>query len=285
LKLLKKPDTWQYLDIEASGVTRDLCLNCCWENDATGVVEDVPAHGYVRVFFIDKKSSDSAIASMKTSIDMFDDTFVSKGQIADPGWRLAWHDYFKSAPAGNRFLISPSWEKKIETDRIQLFIHPGQTFGTGQHESTHLVLKLMEHIDFEGKTVFDAGCGSGVLGIAASYLGALSVFGLDNEPVDEAINNSALNGTEAQCRWLCGDIRSENSQYDVVLANINIGFITCYHRYLVNCVQAEGNLIVSGFLLEDFNLVEGLFAGDNLFKVIKQENMGEWAAALLVRLA
>ncbi|MCD4654153.1 50S ribosomal protein L11 methyltransferase [bacterium] len=282
---MKQPTVWPFLDIDATGPKRDLWLNVCWENGALGVQEDVPAVGYVRVFFPDKISTVSTVRALKLSFEALDDLCVTSGQLADPGWRTAWHDYFKSAPVGRRFIIMPSWESSPKTERIPLFIHPGQAFGTGQHESTHLSPRLMENLDLLNCHIFDAGCGSGVLGIAAVKLGAASVLGRDmeEEAVEEAGHNSLLNGTDEQCKWICSDVLSETEQFDCVLANLNIGFLSRFYHELVNCTNPGGKLVVSGFLLKDLDLVDGLFTDNGRCCIVEWDKMGEWGALSMVR--
>lgn len=143
----------------------------------------------------------------------------------------------------------PSWEPVKTTERIPIRIRPGQAFGTGYHESTALCLKCMEELDFTGMDVLDAGCGSGILSIAAAKLGARSITGIDHEDeaVYEAAENAALNGVASTCRIISGKIEELMGDFDCLIGNIHAEFFEHHPGLPGRLAEEKGYAILSGF--------------------------------------
>lgn len=118
--------------------------------------------------------------------------------LAETDWANAWKASYQPLRVGRRFLIIPAWQTAEVTpaaDDIPLILDPGMAFGTGLHPSTQLCLCLMEDLVQPGQRVLDAGCGSGILSIAAARLGATRVDAFDIDPiaVTATQENAALN--------------------------------------------------------------------------------------------
>jgi len=213
---------------------------------------------------------------------------ITAGNLRDPGWRTAWHAFFKSITVGHRFRIVPDWENPRESpgdDRISLIISPGQAFGTGQHESTRLCLELMHDIPVIARRVFDAGCGSGLLGIAAARMGAESVVGRDTDPdaVREARHNAELNHCGECCAWLCSDVTDETGLFDGILANLNTRLLAQIQPHLTQRLRPGGFLIISGYLVRDRDRMETLYMGFPGMIKKKTAVQKEWTAAYFER--
>lgn len=278
---------WSHLDLIADSDIREVCRALCWECDATGIEEDVPSAGADRIYFESSEAVQRAVARL----DAFSERGLRYqiGTVSDPGWRTAWHDFFKPITAGQRFRILPHWadpDSQPDDGRISLRIHPGQAFGTGGHESTRLCIRLMEFISFREQRVLDAGCGSGVLGIAAALSGASAVVGWDieMEAVDEAAENAAINGCQSLCEWHAGDVLAENRCFDTVLANLNTVLLKALNEALIQRLNPGGRLIISGFLHRDHRAVETAYLESQCMECLRRDTMGEWAAALMKRI-
>lgn len=156
-------------------------------------------------------------------------------------------------------------------DGQQIQILPRQAFGSGEHATTRMILAMLANpAPLAGKTVIDAGCGTGVLGIAAMKLGADSVFAydIDEWSVRNAEENFALNGYEndmqqtdeaARIRILEGDahILDQAPQADLLLANINRNILLMDLPIFVRKLKPAARLFLSGFLEADIpSLVE-----------------------------
>ncbi len=99
--------------------------------------------------------------------------------IQEANWMEAWKENYRPIRVGKKLIILPAWIENPEPDRIPIKIEPGMAFGTGVHPTTQLSLQLLETYIYPDGTVFDIGCGSGILSIAAHKLGATEVYGVD----------------------------------------------------------------------------------------------------------
>lgn len=154
---------------------------------------------------------------------------VQVAYVEDSDWENNWRAFYKPIEAGQRLVVVPEWEEIPEGSRVPLRLDPGLIFGTGSHATTRMCLAELENYA-AGSRVLDLGCGSGILGIGALVLGAVSCLGCDIDPKapDVVLSNAALNGIgpdRLQAR--AGDIISDGGLraefgggYDLVLANI-----------------------------------------------------------------
>ncbi|MGE4071812.1 MAG: 50S ribosomal protein L11 methyltransferase [Lysobacterales bacterium] len=104
-------------------------------------------------------------------------------RLDDRDWTRAWMDHYKPMPFGKRLWIYPTTIEPPADDRLVIVrLDPGLAFGTGTHPTTALCLEWLDGLTWQGESLFDYGCGSGVLAVAALRLGAGHAFGLDNDP-------------------------------------------------------------------------------------------------------
>ncbi len=142
---------------------------------------------------------------------------------------------------------------------ISIGIETKQAFGTGTHETTRMIVSTLLNIDLKGKRVLDCGCGTGILGIAASKLGASEVVGydIDEWSSENAIHNAELNGV-GNMQVMLGDasvLKSMEGKFDVVLANINRNILLADMPAFVSVMADDSLLILSGFYASDVDLL------------------------------
>lgn len=167
---------------------------------------------------------------------------------------------------------------------ISIGIETKQAFGTGTHETTRMIVSTLLNIDLKGKRVLDCGCGTGILGIAASKLGASEVVGydIDEWSSENAIHNAELNGV-GNMRVMLGDasvLKSVEGKFDVVLANINRNILLADMPAFVSVMADESLLILSGFYASDVDLLIEKASSLGLSKIDSKSD-SEWTCLVL----
>lgn len=242
--------------------------------------------GYVQRPMYDKDALDAAIADY-----MPEGAAVSYAveEVPDQNWNQGWEDEgFEPIGVSDNLVI---YDAK-HTDRemfagddgvMRIFIEARNAFGTGTHQTTRMILRRLLAMDVQGKSVLDCGCGTGILGITASRLGANPVLGydIDEWSADNAQHNAALNGVENMSVML-GDASVLNNvaeRFDVVIANINRNILIADMSAFCAHMKQGARLILSGFYEADVPMIEKAAAdhGLSLCDVVTDE---EWACAL-----
>lgn len=167
---------------------------------------------------------------------------------------------------------------------ISIGIETKQAFGTGTHETTRMIVSTLLNIDLKGKRVLDCGCGTGILGIAASKLGASEVVGydIDEWSSENAIHNAKLNGV-GNMKVMLGDasvLKSVEGKFDVVLANINRNILLADMPAFVSVMADESLLILSGFYASDVDLLTEKASSLGLSKIDSKSD-SEWTCLVL----
>ena len=167
---------------------------------------------------------------------------------------------------------------------ISIGIETKQAFGTGTHETTRMIVSTLLNIDLKGKRVLDCGCGTGILGIAASKLGASEVVGydIDEWSSENAIHNAELNGV-GNMKVMLGDasvLKSVEGKFDVVLANINRNILLADMPAFVSVMADDSLLILSGFYASDVDLLTEKASSLGLSKIDSKSD-SEWTCLVL----
>lgn len=204
-------------------------------------------------------------------------------ELENTDWNSEWKKHYKPFEVGNKLVIKPSWEEYNEkNDRFIIEIDPGGAFGSGTHETTSMCMEMLEENVTADVDVFDIGCGSGILGIAAAKLGAKSVVAVD---LDEAAvmttkENAQRNGVNTRFEVHHGDLMEVvTGKADIIVANIIADIIVLLSKDLRDFMKPEGLFIASGIIDDKIDfVVEGLEASG--FEVVEVRRRGEWAAIL-----
>ncbi|WP_394747011.1 50S ribosomal protein L11 methyltransferase [Spongiimicrobium salis] len=206
----------------------------------------------------------------------------TKEEIAQENWNATWEENFEPIQVGELCAVRAPFHSKPNV-RYDIVIEPKMSFGTGHHETTHMMLQhILEH-DFKGKSVLDMGSGTGVLGILAAMRGASSVDAID---VDNWCYVNALENVERnQCPQVSvyeGDASLlKNQRYDIILANINRNILLSDIPTYVGCLKQEGILFLSGFYQEDIPIISEKCAKEGL-KFEKNSEKNNWVAVKYV---
>lgn len=174
--------------------------------------------------------------------------------VNEEDWANSWKEYYKPLKIGDRIVICPAWEKYEPTgDELVVRMDPGMAFGTGTHETTRLVIRLLEKYTKPGCRMLDVGTGTGILAICASRLGAGICRAYDIDPTAvrvarENIKDSGLSNITCDPSDLLRQVDLSDGPYDLITANIVADIII---RMLpdVGCyLKDDGILIASGII-------------------------------------
>ena len=188
------------------------------ERDQTTLVHDAELGGaLVIAAFPDESSAQHALLEMQSEYE------AEILYVPQADWATEWRRGFGAQRIGKRLLLQPSWEPaESKPGDVVLTIDPENAFGSGDHETTRLVLQVLDERVEGGERVLDVGCGSGVLSIAALRLGATSAVATDIEQdsVTVTARNAALNGVAPLVRASTLPLAEVDGVFDIVLANI-----------------------------------------------------------------
>ncbi len=193
------------------------------------VSEDFLSHEFVvvKAYFPEERdvleSFTKAIEAVESNFQVKCPVFVD--EVRNEDWEETWKKYYHAFKIGERLVIKPSWEEYLTSKgEVVVNIDPGMAFGTGIHASTRFCLRFLDQYVKGGEQVIDAGCGSGILSIAAMKLGAIGVFAMDIDDLAVRIarENAALNDLTDRIEVQAGDIVESirGRKADMVLANI-----------------------------------------------------------------
>ncbi|MBQ7599257.1 MAG: 50S ribosomal protein L11 methyltransferase [Clostridia bacterium] len=206
--------------------------------------------------------------------------------VSEEDWADSWKQYYKPIKTGKRLVIVPLWESyKPKDGETVVLMDPGMAFGTGTHETTRLCASLLESYISPGCKVLDVGCGSGILAISASKLGAGSCFACDIDPVAVKVarENADINSTpNVTCAVsdLLKHVPAAEGGYDVVVANIVADIIIRMSPDVGRFMSENGILIVSGIIDVRAAEVTDVLRSDGFIVETERYENGWYAAAL-----
>ena len=149
---------------------------------------------------------------------------------------------------------------RSETERYTLYLDPGLAFGSGEHPTTELCLEWLTDQQLRSKSVLDYGCGSGILGIAASLLGARSVcVDYDQQALVATEQNAEFNElTKNELTVMHSSkfgLEEYRGYFDVILANILAKPLIDLSQTMINLLAPGGGIVLSGVLEEQVDWV------------------------------
>ncbi len=218
---------------------------------------DFLEHEFVVVkayFSEDKQVLDEVYACLEKVQENFNiQCKVFIGEVKDEDWEESWKKYYHTFKVGERIVIKPTWEEYIaKPHEIVVEIDPGMAFGTGIHASTRFCLKFIDEYIKGGELIVDAGCGSGILAIAAVKLGAEKVWGMDIDDVAVKVakENIKVNNLEDKISITEGDIVEELKNYtpNIVVANITAEVVNLLIPEIAKVLPSGGYLFGSGIV-------------------------------------
>ncbi len=269
----------------------DINLNTCYgELIDESILNADKSHASVSVYL-------SAEDSCAEQLEFVRDRLTAAGLdgkleligVNEEDWADSWKQYYKPLRIGSRVVVVPQWEHyEAAQEDIIVRMDPGMAFGTGTHETTRLVMELLEKYTAPGATVLDVGCGSGILAICAAKLGAgqCRAYDIDPTAVKVARDNICVNGVSelVSCDQsdLLASVEGLDGGYDIVCANIVADIIIRMAPQVADFMKPGGVLLASGIITpraED--VISALEAGG--LHVIERREDNDWCALALVR--
>jgi ribosomal protein L11 methyltransferase len=195
-------------------------------------------------------------------------------RIEPKDWNAEWEANFHSVSVGDFCEVHPPHRPPNPAVKHHVMVAPKMAFGTGHHATTWLMMQACSRMDFQGKSVLDMGCGTGVLGILAHQLGASKVTLVDVDPwsQENTIENAQLNGildlAQSGLEVILGDASSiPDQRYQIILANINRNVLMTDRDRMLNALSDGGMIVISGFYDFDGGKVSAHFSEAGLRKV------------------
>ncbi len=202
--------------------------------------------------------------------------------VAPRNWNRVWEEnYFKPLMVGDSVVVRSPFHTEYPASSIEIVIEPEMAFGTGNHETTSLMMESLLAIEVDGLKVLDMGCGTGILAILASKLGAAAVDAIDIDEWSYAatVKNCSMNQVASVKAFLGDASLLGTKSYDLVLANIQRNVIIADLPKYGAILPEGGHLLVSGFFLSDLDDV-AVRAADCGFECISSKERNQWVAML-----
>nr|MBC7613314.1 50S ribosomal protein L11 methyltransferase [Pseudopedobacter sp.] len=201
--------------------------------------------------------------------------------IPQKNWNEVWESNFSPIEIKDQVYVRANFHPVKPTFKYEIVIDPKMAFGTGHHQTTAMIMEYLLETDVTDKKILDMGCGTGILAILASKLGAKDLVAIDNDEVcfDSTIENSQLNHIK-NIKALCGSKEAiPNDQYDVILANINRNILIDQMESYAKVLKTDGLIFFSGFYEDpDLEIINEEARKYDL-KYISHKKKDNWVAA------
>ncbi len=206
--------------------------------------------------------------------------------LNEEDWANSWKAYYKPLHIGKKMVIVPKWESyEPKEGEIIVTMDPGMAFGTGTHETTRLVIELLEELVTPGMKVLDVGCGSGILAICAAKLGATRCRAYDIDPVAVRVARENIADSGEQCVTcdvsdLLKGVDLSDGPYDLICANIVADIIIRMAPDVGRYMKDDAVLLASGIITERAEEVTAVLEANNLTVARRLDDNG-WCALVV----
>lgn len=247
----------------------------------TGIVDNDAS---VTLYFDEGVYDDAIVESLRSWVPEGADIEFERGAVEEQNWNAEFERSLEPVRLTERLVITQSWNpvEPSGPDDLVVTIDPKMSFGTGHHESTRLIARLMTRVDFRNKRVLDVGTGTGVLAIIAAKYGAAHVMAVDNNEwaVENTRENIAMNDAPDIIVKLGELADVEEGEYDIILANIHRNIIIELLPEMVRKLRTTGDacILTSGVLIVDYDSLLDA-AREHHLHPVDEERENEWIAS------
>ena len=256
-----------------------------WDFADINVLEHKGKYAVAKAYFEEEDNIDEVLNFVKAKVEEIRNLGIDVGigkveaeKMHEQDWANNWRKYYKPSKVGEKVVIRPIWEEyKGKPDEIVISLDPGMAFGTGEHETTRMCIQALEKYVKKDSTVFDVGCGSGILALAAAKLGAKKAVGVDLDPVAVESETENLKYNDAKnIEILHGDLLEVISgKADIVVANIIAEVICILTEDVSKAINPGGYFITSGIIHDRVDMVTKKMEECG-FEVVSKNKDGEW---------
>ena len=248
------------------------------------------------LYFQNEKDAELAAEEIKNMDSLWSDMGIIFSEphlfsIEKRDWSEVWKKYFKIQHVSDRVVIKPTWleYEKAKPDEVIVELDPGMSFGTGRHATTRFCIKMLDKlIDQKGSSasIIDAGCGSGILTIAAHKLGFRNISAFDNDPgciitTTENLELNKIDPAEITLEERGLQDADTTKQYDIVIANIMAHILVANRDVLKALMGENAHLILAGILTEEYSDVRKQFEELGLQEV-DSITEDEWTGGMFI---
>ena len=199
-------------------------------------------------------------------------------EVPQTNWNAEWEKNFTPIQVDDVVSIRAPFHENPNL-KYDIVIEPKMSFGTGHHETTHMMVQHLLQLDLENKKVLDMGCGTGILAIFAEMKGAksLDAIDIDNWCYENSLENVARNNCKNIAVYEGDSSLLIEKKYNVIIANINRNILLMDMKVYANCLEENGVLLLSGFYEQDIPVIDAEVSryGLKLDKFIQRNN---WVA-------
>ena len=256
-----------------------------WDFADINVLEHKGKVAVVKAYFSEEDNIDEVLKYVNEKMEEIKELGIDTGdyeveseKMYEEDWANNWKKYYKPTKVGERIVVKPIWEEyEAKEDELVLELDPGMAFGTGTHETTRMCIQALDKYVKAESTVFDVGCGSGILAIAAAKLGAKRAVGVDLDPVavESARENVGFNNLN-NIEILYGNlVEVIDGKADIVVANIIAEVICILTEDVKRVLKEDGYFITSGIIHDRVDMVTKKLE-ETGFEVVEINNDGEW---------
>ena len=204
-------------------------------------------------------------------------------EIEQVNWNEEWEKNFEPIDVDGKCHVRAPFHEKTSAE-YDIVIEPKMSFGTGHHETTHMMIQHILETDFTNKKTLDMGCGTAILAILAEMKGAQPIDAIDID--NWCYLNSIENAERNNCKHISvyeGDASLlEGKKYDIIIANINRNILLNDMQQYVDCLNENGILFLSGFYTEDIPVISESCTSKGL-TYVKQFERNNWVALKFVK--
>ena len=273
--------TYKEFQIRTTPFIPEIISGLLWELNISGLSEE---DDFIKIFSTgDGLTKDDIEVLLKKLVDekVIDRFSIEEYDLESKNWNEEWEKNLNVIKVSDRIVIKPSYkEYEPSGNEIVITIDPKMSFGTGEHQTTKLMLKLIEKYVRPGMKVLDVGSGTAVLSIASVKLGAKKAVAIDNDELcfENAIDNCRANDVDNNIDVKVGEMKDiDEKDFDIILANIQKNVLIDIANDLKLKLKNDGFVILSGLLTEDeVEIIKYYNSLDFIF--IQKEKMDEWIA-------